>query len=54
MSTYLTQNTNTSTRRHHRSFSGGPGPLHWEHQIQMTKTPGFQCRGPGFDPWSGN
>ena len=21
---------------------------------QAAKTPGFQCRGPGFDPWSGN
>ena len=20
----------------------------------MAKTPCFQCRGPGFDPWSGN
>ena len=20
----------------------------------MTKTPSFQCRGHGFDPWSGN
>ena len=25
-------------------FPGGPVP----------KTPCFQCRGPGFDPWSGN
>ena len=26
-----------------RDFSGGP----------VIKTPCFQCRGPGFDPWSG-
>ena len=25
-------------------FLGGP----------LAKTPHFQCRGPGFDPWSGN
>ena len=25
-------------------FPGGP----------VVKTPHFQCRGPGFDPWSGN
>ena len=27
-----------------RDFPGGP----------VGKTPGSQCRGPGFDPWSGN
>ena len=28
----------------HWDFPGGP----------MAKTPCFQCRGPGFDPYSGN
>ena len=27
-----------------RDFPGGP----------VAKTPHSQCRGPGFDPWSGN
>ena len=27
-----------------KEFPGGPGP----------ETPRSQCRGPGFDPWSGN
>ena len=27
-----------------RDFPGGP----------VVKTPCFQCRAPGFDPWSGN
>ena len=27
-----------------RDFAGGP----------VAKTPSSQCRGPGFDPWSGN
>ena len=31
-------------KRRERYFSGGP----------VTKTPCSQCRGPGFNPWSGN
>lgn len=31
-------------KQHCWDFPGGP----------MAKTPGFQCMGPWFDPWSGN
>ena len=33
-----------SQKANHRDFPGGP----------VAKTPRSQCRGPGFDPWSGN
>ena len=33
-----------SKKRHHWDFPGG----------SVVKTPHTQCRGTGFDPWSGN